>query len=59
MSQFPFQGVVFDVDGVLFDTETLSRRNWETVGRKMGWPQVADHYLEVVGQNRADIRQRL
>lgn len=59
MSQFPFDGVVFDVDGVLFDTEKLSWNNWAEVGRQMGWPQVADHYLEVVGQNRADIRQRL
>ena len=59
MSQFPFDGVVFDVDGVLFDTEKLSWKNWAEVGEHMGWPQVADHYLEVVGQNRADIRQRL
>ena len=59
MKQFPFDGVVFDVDGVLFDTERLSWKNWAEVGREMGWPQVTDHYLEVVGQNRADIRQRL
>lgn len=59
MSQFPFDGVVFDVDGVLFDTEKLSWKNWAEVGQHMGWPQVADHYLEVVGQNRADIRQKL
>ena len=59
MMEFPFDGVVFDVDGVLFDTEKLSWKNWAEVGEHMGWPQVADHYLEVVGQNRADIRRRL
>ena len=59
MSTFPFDGVVFDVDGVLFDTERLGRKNWAQVGQEMGWPQAADHYLEVVGQNRADIRQRM
>ena len=59
MSTFPFDGVVFDVDGVLFDTERLGWKNWAQVGQEMGWPQAADHYLEVVGQNRADIRQRM
>lgn len=59
MSQFPFDGVVFDVDGVLFDTERLSRGIWTRVGRKLGWPQVGERYLEFVGQNRADIRRKL
>ena len=35
MSQFPFDGVVFDVDGVLFDAEKLSWNNWAEVGRQM------------------------
>lgn len=59
MMEFPFDGVVFDVDGVLFDTERLSWKNWAEVGGEMGWPQVGERYLEFVGQNRADIRRKL
>ena len=59
MSKFPFQAVVFDVDGTLFDTERLSRGNWLAVGRELGWPQVGEAYLDFVGQNRADIREKM
>lgn len=59
MSTFPFQGVVFDVDGVLFDTERLTNQTWLAVGKELGWPQVGEHYLEFVGQNRTDIHQKM
>ncbi|MGI5962782.1 MAG: HAD family hydrolase [Lawsonibacter sp.] len=59
MSPFPFQGVIFDVDGVLFDTERLARKIWACVSCEMGCPQVCDHFLEFVGQNRTDICQRM
>lgn len=59
MSQLSLQGVVFDVDGVLFDTERLTNQTWLTVGQEMGWPQIGDHYLEFVGQNRTDIYQKM
>lgn len=59
MSTRNLQGVVFDVDGVLFDTERLTRENWVEVGREMGWPQVGERYLEFVGQNRTDIRAKM
>lgn len=59
MSRLSLQGVVFDVDGVLFDTERLTQQTWLTVGNQMGWPQVGEHYLEFVGQNRNDIHQKM
>ncbi len=52
-------GVVFDVDGVLFDTERLAHRIWLTVSREMGWPQVGEAYLEFVGRNRTDTVERM
>ena len=58
MIEFPFDGVVFDVDGVLFDTEKLSWKNWAEVGEHMGWPQVADHYLEAVSYTHLDVYKR-
>ena len=59
MSSFSLQGVVFDVDGVLFDTERLTHQTWLTVSKELGWPQVGKHYLEFVGQNRTDIHQKM
>ncbi len=59
MSKLELQGVVFDVDGVLFNTERLNQRSWVAVSREMGWPQVGDAYLEFVGRNRTDIFRKL
>lgn len=59
MSNNSLQGIVFDVDGVLFDTERLSSQTWLAVGKEMGWPQVGEHYLAFVGQNRTDTFQRM
>lgn len=59
MNNFLLQGVVFDVDGVLFDTERLTSQTWLAVGKEMGWPQIGEHYLEFVGQNRTDAFQRM
>ncbi len=59
MSNLTLEAVVFDVDGVLFDTERLTHRTWLEVSAQMGWPQVGEHYLEFVGQNRTDIRQKM
>lgn len=50
--------VVFDVDGVLFDTEVLIRRSWKKIGDEMGWPQIEPRYLEFIGQSRNDIAAR-
>lgn len=52
-------GIVFDVDGVLFDTERLTQQTWRAVSREMGWPQVGEAYLEFVGQNRTDIFRKM
>lgn len=47
------------MDGVLFDTERLTNQTWLAVGKELGWPQVGEHYLEFVGQNRTDIHQKM
>lgn len=59
MTQVEIQGIVFDADGVLFDTERLNHQTWCAVSAKMGWPQVGENYLEFVGQNRTDIYAKM
>lgn len=59
MTASALKAVVFDVDGVLFDTERLTHRTWLEISAQMGWPQVGERYLEFVGQNRSDIRQKM
>ncbi len=59
MSVPQIQAVVFDVDGVLFDTERVSQNSWLSVSAEMGWPQVGQRYLEFVGQSRSDILQKM
>lgn len=54
MSTLELQGVVFDVDGVLFDTERLSRSVWEEVSREFDCPQVVEHFLDFIGRSRRD-----
>ena len=35
--QGSFSAVIFDMDGLMFDTETLNRKAWYAAGRKRGW----------------------
>ena len=55
MSRFPFQGVVFDADGTLFDTEQLARAVWLSVAREWGAAAIEAHYMELIGRNREGI----
>lgn len=59
MTKLPIEGVVFDVDGVLFDTERLMHQIWHEVGAKMGWPQPGQDYLEFVGNGRSVIFEKM
>ena len=58
MTGLKIEGVVFDVDGVLFDTERLTQQTWLAVSREMGWPQVGEAYLECVGEVLELLRSR-
>ena len=59
MINLPIEGVVFDVDGVLFDTERLMHKVWLEVSAQMGWPQVGEDYLEYVGNGRSVIYEKM
>lgn len=51
------QGVVFDMDGLIFDTERVAIEGWLAAGRALGWPISRDLVLQAIGRNAADTRQ--
>lgn len=48
------KAVVFDMDGVLFDTERMGSRAWQAVADRMGLPEIEAARLGCVGLNRND-----
>ena len=55
MSQLHLQGIVFDADGTLFDTERLARTVWLGVAREWKATAIEEHYMELIGRNREGI----
>ncbi|MBQ1368857.1 MAG: HAD family phosphatase [Firmicutes bacterium] len=48
------KAVVFDMDGVLFDTERISRNSWIEVGKRWGLDGIEIIYPKVIGVNHTD-----
>lgn len=49
--------VIFDMDGVLFDTEALCMRAWMDVADKWGLPGMEEVFPRCIGLNANDSRQ--
>lgn len=49
--------VVFDMDGVLFDSERLIQRCWKEVGAHYGLPEIGETFLRCVGTTRVHTRR--
>lgn len=55
MKRAPF-AVIFDMDGVLLDTENIAKQCWKAAAEEVGWTGWEDTYLGVVG-NPMDVQQ--
>jgi beta-phosphoglucomutase-like phosphatase (HAD superfamily) len=51
--------IVFDMDGVLFDSERIYYRAWVEAGRKLNLPEIDECVTHCVGRNGSDIREYL
>lgn len=48
------KALVFDMDGVLYDTEKVSLRNWMKIADEMGLPDMESTHTKCIGVNRND-----
>ncbi len=53
------KGIIFDVDGVIFDTERMSSDFWTKTMKKYGYEMGDAEYSQVMGRNRAGIIEGL
>ena len=51
------KAVVFDMDGVLFDTERLCQESWIEVANRRGLPDMEIIFPKCIGRNANDSRQ--
>ncbi len=52
-----YKAVIFDMDGVIFDSERAVLRCWKELSAKYGFPDVEIPYMRCVGVNAAVSRQ--
>lgn len=50
------EAIVFDMDGILFDTERLSVESWIEVAERLGLPDIDKGVYGCIGLNRTDCR---
>lgn len=48
-----FKAFVFDMDGLIFDSERIVQRSWNISGQKLGLGNVGEHIYNTLGMNRA------
>ena len=49
--------VIFDMDGVLFDTERLCERSWVVMAKEAGMPGMEEIFPKCIGLNANDSRR--
>ncbi|MEF9945482.1 MAG: HAD family phosphatase [Lachnospiraceae bacterium] len=47
------KALVFDMDGLIFDSERIVQRTWEAAGDEMGMPHLGEHIYNTIGFNLA------
>ena len=48
--------VIFDMDGVIFDTESIYAKGWKEAAKEYGYDDIEEAVLGAIGRNAADTR---
>ena len=48
------RAIIFDMDGLMIDTERLALKAWQLAGAEFGFPISDDIFITMVGRNRWD-----
>ena len=48
------RAIIFDMDGLMLDTERLALKAWQLAGADFGFPISEDIFITMVGRNRRD-----
>ena len=49
-----YRAIIFDMDGLMIDTERLALKAWQLAGADFGFPISDDIFITMVGRNRSD-----
>lgn len=49
--QPPICGLVFDMDGLIFNSERVVQRSWDWAGEALGFPQLGEQIYHTIGFN--------
>lgn len=51
MKKREIKGVVFDMDGLMFDSERIVKYSWDVAGERMGYGKLGDNIFHTLGFN--------
>ena len=51
MEKKEIHGVVFDMDGLMFDSERIVKYSWDVAGERMGYGKLGDNIFHTLGFN--------
>jgi HAD superfamily hydrolase (TIGR01509 family) len=54
-----FAAVIFDMDGLMIDTEPIYRRSWQRAAAECGFHISDEFYLDLIGRTKADAIARV
>lgn len=52
-----FKGIIFDMDGVIFDTEKIYLMNWQNIFKNYGYSLDKEIYIKCMGVGKLKVKE--